>query len=243
MELLENILAAHGGRENWEKYKKVSVTMIGGGTLVTLQQLPQNRAERTVTAWLHEQRAGVKPFGAPDAFSDITPQRVAIENESGQIIAERKGDAHSLHQEMKHGLWGPLGLATFNGYALWQYINFPFFMLLPGIQVKEIAPYTERNETWRVLEVTFPDDMLSHSKVQQFYFDDNYLLRRQDYTVDVAVEEKNTFNVAQYIYDYREAQGLRIGTVRRMYHRNDDGTPNMLDLAIWADLSDLTYHL
>ncbi len=244
MELLEKIIAAHGGIAQWEKFQKVSVTMIGGGTLLTLQEMPQNRSERTVTAWLHQQRAGLKPFGpSEEVFSDFTPTRVAIENVNGELIAERKGTAQTLHKDMKTGLWGILGLATFNGYALWQYLNMPFFMTLPGFSIKEIDPYTERNETWRVLEVTFPENLMSHSRIQQFYFDNNFLLRRQDYVVDVAVEEKNTFKVAQYVYDYREVQGLKMPTIRRMYHRNEDNSPGMLNLAIWADLSNIEYHL
>lgn len=242
MELLEKIIDAHGGRAQWEKYQKVSVTMVGGGTLLTTHELPQNRAARTMTVWLHEQRAGMKPFGpSPDVFSVFTPNRVAVENEAGAVIAERTGGPESLHQQMKYGVWGPLGLATFNGYAMWQYLNIPFFMLFDGVEVSEIEPYSERNETWRVLEVKFPENLMSHSRIQQFYFDENFLLRRQDYIVDVAVKEQNTFKVAQYVYEYREVQGLKIPTVRRMYHRNEDGTPNLLNLAIWADLSDIKY--
>lgn len=243
MELLEKIVEAHGGRALWEKYSKVTTTMVSGGTLLNIQQIPQNPMPRTMTVWLHEQHSGIRPFGpSADLFSDFTPQRVAVESDSGKVITERTGTTESLHEAMKHGIWGPLGLATFNGYAMWQYMNMPFFMLFPGVSVKEIEPWNERGEIWRVLEVTFPDNLMAHTRVQQFYFGPDYLLRRQDYIVDVAVEEKNTFNVAQYVYDYREVQGFKLPTVRRMYRRNDDGSTNMLDLVIWIDLSEIEYH-
>ena len=37
-----------------------------------------------------------------------------------------------------------------------------------------------------MLEVTFPDSVPTHCKVQKFYYDDNFMLRRMDYTAGVV---------------------------------------------------------
>jgi hypothetical protein len=43
------------------------------------------------------------------------------------------------------------------------------------------------------------------SKEQDFYFGDDFLLRRHDYRVEVA----GGFPVAQYVYDIVDVDGLR----------------------------------
>ena len=50
----------------------------------------------------------------------------------------------------------------------------------------KIAPWQEGQERWRGLRVTFADNIVSHSRLQDFYFGDDGLLRRHDYHVDVA---------------------------------------------------------
>lgn len=44
-------------------------------------------------------------------------------------------------------------------------------MMMPGFEVSEIPSWKEGNETWRGLRVRFPDNIASHSKEQDFYFD------------------------------------------------------------------------
>jgi hypothetical protein len=70
----------------------------------------------------------------------------------------------------------PLHLAYFNGYAMWTDLTTPFFMAMPGFQVTEIAPWQEGAERWRGLRARFPDEIASHSKEQDFYFGDDFLL-------------------------------------------------------------------
>jgi hypothetical protein len=76
--------------------------------------------------------------------------------------------------------------AYFGGYATWIYLSAPFMFTMPGVRTEEIAPVQEKRETWRGLRVTLPADIASHSPVQDFYFGEDFLMRRQDYTLDVA---------------------------------------------------------
>jgi hypothetical protein len=94
-------------------------------------------------------------------------------------------------------------------------------MAMPGFEVTEITPWQEGNEQWRGLRVRFPDNIASHSKEQDFYFGDDFLLRRQDYHVDVA----GGFPVAQYVHDIVEINGFRYPTKRCAYVRGPDLTP------------------
>ena len=90
-----------------------------------------------------------------------------------------------------------LDCAYFNGYAMWSYFTVPFSLTLPGVRVGEIEPIVENGQTWQGLEVIMPDDIATHSRIQKFYFGDDFLLRRQDYTLDVA----GGANVANYASD------------------------------------------
>lgn len=124
--------------------------------------------------------------------------------------------------------------AYFNGYALWTYLTTPFFMAMPGFEVSEIDPLEEGGEQWRGLRAKFPENVASHCDVQDFYFGDDFLLRRHDYQVDVA----GSFPAAQYVDHFVDIQGLKIPTRRRAYVRGPDRKPVRDLLMVTIDLGD-----
>ena len=69
---------------------------------------------------------------------------------------------------------------------------------------------------------------------RQLYFDDEGLLRRHDYRVDVA----GSTLAAHLVSDYVEVQGLRLPTRRRVFMRNGDGTLAADRVLVSVDLSD-----
>jgi hypothetical protein len=111
--------------------------------------------------------------------------------------------------------WDLLHRAYFNGYARWTYLTTPFLLAMAGFQVSEIAPWQEGAERWRGLRARFPDAIASHSREQEFYFGDDFLLRRHDYRLEIA----GGVEVAQYVYDIVEADGFRFPAKRRAYVR------------------------
>ena len=50
----------------------------------------QDATPRRMTVWLHEKRGSVISFGAPDQFTRLTPQRIALEKTDGTVVAERR---------------------------------------------------------------------------------------------------------------------------------------------------------
>ena len=133
--------------------------------------------------------------------------------------------------------WDLLHRAYFNGYALWTYLTTPFFMALPGFEVREIDPVTEGKEVWRGLKARFPSGYASHCAEQTFYFGSDFLLRRHDYQVDVA----GSFPTAQYVDQMVEAQGLKMPGRRRAYIRGPDMKPVHDLLMVAIDLSDFAF--
>jgi hypothetical protein len=110
-------------------------------------------------------------------------------------------------------------------------------MAMPGFEVAEIEPWKEGGEQWRRLRVQFPDHFASHSKVQDFYFGPDFLLRRHDYEVDVA----GGFGAAQYLHDIVDAEGFKFPSKRRAYLRGPDGQAVRDILLVSIDLSELHF--
>lgn len=236
-ELLNQVLEAHGGLDRWRQFSRVEARITSGGSLWGMKGLKQDDVPRQMLVWLHEQRASVMPFGAPNQRTAYSPGRIAIETVDGQLVAERldPSAAFAGHDETTH--WDPLHRAYFNGYALWSYLTMPFLFSMPGVNTEEIEPWQEETATWRRLRVRFPANLSTHCEVQDFYFGDDFLLRRHDYCVDVS----GAIPAAQYVYDYVESSGLLMPSKRRAYRRDRNGQAIEAQLLVSIDLSDIHY--
>jgi hypothetical protein len=85
-QLLAHVLDAHGGMNRWNEYNKVEATIVSGGGLFRLKGLPQDSTQRRMTAWLHEERSSVQPYGAPDQRTMFTPERIAIDKLTSDYV-------------------------------------------------------------------------------------------------------------------------------------------------------------
>jgi hypothetical protein len=236
-ELLDQVLDAHGGLDRWRSLSTVEASIVTGGGLWGVKGLVQDPAPRRMTVSLHEQRASVHPFGAPDQRTAFTPDRIAIEKLDGTLVAERLDPRASFAGHELTTPWDALHRAYFNGYALWTYLTSPFLLAMPGVTVTEIAPVQEQGQEWRGLRAAFPSAMASHSAEQDFYVGDDHLLRRHDYHVDVA----GGFAAVQYVGDIVEADGIRLPSTRRAYRRGPDGRAILEQLMVSIDLDDIRF--
>jgi hypothetical protein len=108
---------------------------------------------------------------------------------------------------------------------------------MDGVQVTEGEPWKEGRETWRVLHARFTGWIATHSALQDFFFGEDLLLRRHDYNVDVA----GGFDGAQLVYDYIDADGIRLPSKRRAYTRGTDSRPRLDPLMVSIDVSDVRF--
>ena len=107
---------------------------------------------------------------------------------------------------------------------------------MPGFVVEDIAPLRERDELWGGLRVTYPPEIASHSRHQEFYFGPDFLLRRHDY----YVEASGGFAAAQYVFDPVTVQGITLPTKRRAYMRDDSLLAVRDRLMVSIDISDVS---
>jgi hypothetical protein len=235
-DLLSSVLAAHGGLERWQKLKTGTAVVHSSGELLR-RKMPETIAiPLSYAVSLHEQVVSIAPLGA-EWRSTFKPNRVVIEKASGEIIAERDSPRESFAGHDLDTKWDRLDRTYFSAYAMWIYLNTPFVFTMPGVKCEEIARLEQDGETWRGLRVTLPDGLASHSSVQKFYFGEDFLLRRQDYTLDVA----GGSNIAHYVFDHARFDGLVAPTKRRAY-LCDDGYRVLKDhLMVGLDLSEIEY--
>src|SRR5258708_21200304 len=185
-DLLARAIAAHGGLERWNTFNKVTATIVAGGGLLPMKGIAADTNPLEVEVTLHQESASSSPFGQADWRMAFPPDRVAIETITGAIVSERSDPRASFAGHVLETVWDLLHRAYFNGYARWTYLTTPFLLAMPGFEVAEISPWHEGGELWRGLRARFPDQIASHSQEQDFYFGDDFLLRRHDYHLDVA---------------------------------------------------------
>jgi len=101
----------------------------------------------------------------------------------------------------------------------YRYTTEPASLLLPGVETEEIDGWTEDGKKFRRLAVTYPASIASHTPRQVLYVDGNGLIRRRDYTVDIAGKAPS----AQYATEFATVDGLVVATSRIGQLRGDLG--------------------
>ena len=236
-DLLQKVLEAHGGLSRWNSFDRVQATIVTGGQLFGMKGTPQDSTPRRMTVATRREWASVTPYGADDQRTDFTPDRVAIEKTDGTVIKERTHPSAHAEGKAVDDPWDALDRAYFNGYALWTYLTTPFHFAMPGFEVAEIDPWREQEELWPGLQVTYPPDIASHSRQQDFYFGPDFLLRRHDY----RVEASGGFAAAQYVFDMMTVQGITLPARRRAYMRDANLRPIHDRLMVSIDISDVSF--
>jgi hypothetical protein len=236
-ELLARVLDAHGGMDRWNRYEKVEATIVSGGGLFPLKGVGQDLSPRRMTVWLQEERSSVFPYGSTDQRTMFTPDRIAIERLDGTLVAERHAPRDLFAGHQMSTPWDVLHRAYFNGYALWTYLTTPFLLAMDGVRVEETEAWREGTETWRVLRAYFPGAIETHNLIQDFSFGEDLMLRRHDYSVNIA----GGFNAAQLTSDYVVADGIRLPTKRRAYTRGPDRRPILEMLMVSIDISNVRF--
>ncbi len=232
--LLAEVLEAHGGISRWRRFTQVSATVVSGGSLWGMKGIDIDSAPRSMTSEFRRQRTRTAPFGNPDWHMTYAPDCVLIETNTGETIAKQQRPRETFAGHVWETPWSPLQLGYFNGYAMWTYYNLPFLLGEGGVETTEIASIDLDGQTLRGLRAQFEPAIHTHCREQNLYFDDEGLLRRHDYQVDVAGGTR----AAHLISDYVEVQGLRFPTRRRVFMRNEDGTFRSEKTLVSVDLSD-----
>jgi hypothetical protein len=225
-------IEAHGGLDRWQRFTTVSVHGINGGVLWGAKGKAGVLDDVTVTVDLRNEKVSHWSFGSPDRKSRFKPQRVALENANGKVLEELLQPQSSFQGHTLETAWSDLQLAYFAGCAMWTYLNTPFLLVRPGVESEELEPWQEAGETWRRLKVRFPADIATHSTKQTLYFDQQGLLKRHDYDVEIS----GGTPAAHYVSDLKDFSGILLPTKRRIFPRQPDGHSVPEPLVVSIDL-------
>jgi hypothetical protein len=229
-DLLEHAVTAHGGMDRWNQVTAITVDASITGAIWSVKN--QGDVLNVVRFEVDTTRQRLTmDFVGQDKRSVFEPHRVEIQRSDGGLIGARDDPERSFDGHEFETPWDDLHLAYFVGEALWTYLNTPFILTRPGFVTEEISPIESDGETWRRLQVTFPEDIKSHTRQQIFCFSQDGLLRRHDFNVDL----NGGAPVMLYAADYRDVAGIIIPTTRRAWLDDDHLIP-----AVAIDMSEIT---
>lgn len=223
--LLEQALAAHGGREAWESATEVTAHLHSGGLALTLKRVRDPFPDYSATISMHEPRTVIEPYPGGGALEGsrgvFEGDHVRIEDASGATI-DGGTDMRRRFPGLRRRLWWDhLDALYFAGYALWNYFTTP--LLLTRCEVEQRG---------RTLAVTFPPGLPTHSRRQLFHFDDAGLLTRLDYTAEVFGKWARGRHECR---EHRSFDGLVFPTSRRVTLA---GLPR--PTLIWIEVDDVS---
>lgn len=223
-DLLDGILAAHGGLDSWHASNRITATVEVDGPFWDWRGWPAIRRPQTMTMDTRQQRITLAPFsdGELTATFSAWPARVDIRDAGGAVVEASDDPLGSYPPYTDAAKWNRVQLAYFMGTANWNYLAEPFLFTYPGVTTTEIAPWRERGETWRRLAVTFPAELPNHNASQIFYYGDDLLLRRMDYSPDVT----GSSLIAHYVSEPITAGGLVFYGRRSVHLRDTEGVAN-----------------
>ncbi len=238
IELVDEVIAAHGGIELWESASEISARISSGGFAFATKL--QGSAVRDVEARVstRDQHVIFTPYPRPGERGVLEQDgSVRIETDSGELVEARE-HARSAFLDLRHKLWWDrLDILYFATYAIWTYVSTPFVFAREDYQVSELDPWEESGERFRRLAVTFPRDVHTHSPQQTFYIDTNGLIARHDYTAEPI---GSWAKAAHYCLDHQSFDGLILPTRRRVYPRKRDNRHRSRPLLVWIEVSSTT---
>jgi hypothetical protein len=215
--LLVEVVEAHGGLARWNELYLVRARLIQGGEFWGMTGHGGELTDVVCTARLHEQEVSHEPFNGQNLRSRYTADRVSIDRTDGTEVEALENPRASFTVADPGAPWTDLQLVYFVGTSMWTYLTQPFTYTLPGFETVEIEPWTENGEQWRRLRITWPEQPVSHSKVQTLYVGDDGLIRRFDYEIDIAGASKG----AHYITGYSEIAGIMTPNMHTILLRDD----------------------
>jgi hypothetical protein len=233
MQIVHDAVEAHGGMDYWNTLEALDAEISASGFLFTAKRRPLLCHVR-MRAAAREPRFSFFDFPKAGQTAElIGNDEVRILDGEGAIVARRENPRAAFHGIRRLVIWDDLDFTYFGGYATWNYLTTPFMLVNKDFVIEALEPLTGDLAPLTRLQVTFPDGFPTHSRRQVFYFDEERLLRRIDYTAEVV---GGWAHAAHLCDEYRTFGGIKAPTRRRVLplpfgHRPLPG-PVLVDLKV-----------
>lgn len=225
MSLLDEAIAAHGGRERWQATDEIRVHARSGGFALKSKLTHRPFRSYDLTVSTTSRRAMIEPYPRTGSRGVFEDGGVRIESDSGEVLEERP-DPRPLFPGGRRLLWWDrLDALYFAGYALWNYFNLPFLLASDGIGLREQG---------RTINATFPQGFPTHSREQAFHLDERGLIVQHDYTAEPFGKWAKAAHVS---LEFGELEGLTLATKRRVTPRAGSGRPRPFPVLVSLEFS------
>jgi hypothetical protein len=230
-ELLEETIQAHGGRDRWRMVERLEFRLSSGGFAFLSRSQPSALRDLRVSLRPHERETVLEDFPRPGWRGVWTPDQVRISDPDGRLAAERRDPRGHFRGLVHQVYWDKLDILYFAGYALWNYLSFPFILKEPGVFMMETTGASPRLDA--VFDAAFP----THSAKQSFWLDPSRRLVRHDYAADVIGAWATAAN---FCLDSVVVDGLRFYTRRKVYPRlGPRQTIVRFPTLVWIEIDDM----
>ncbi len=206
-DLLNHAIKAHDPTGIWDRIDKLNIKLrICGKILMTKFKCPTVRE-------LDIEVATDRPWIRINNFPDSESYGI-LDAYTVSLYSQGKEEKRTIEYPYKFKLfWDRFDLLFFFGYALWNYVNSPFIFKLPGFKMERLA---DLQGEYR-LQVTFPQEIPSHCRTQVFYFNEEFLQTRLDYTAEVFW---GSARGRHYCEDFKTIKNITVATHRYVYPFN-----------------------
>jgi hypothetical protein len=234
--LVKDVIEAHGGMALWHGLETLEADISAWGLLFTMKRQPVLDHVR-VRASARSPGFTFLDFPRPGQTGQfIGDEEAHVVDSNGKIAAKRLHPRSAFRSLRRQIYWDTLDFIYFAGYATWNYLLTPFLFLRDGFIFEARAALPGMPDSWAGLRVTFPDDIPTHSRKQDFYFDEDYYLRRLDYTAEVI---GGWAQAAHLCENYRDFSGLKIAARRRVRPRFFGSNPLPAPTLVALEIHDI----
>jgi hypothetical protein len=233
--LLDTVLAAHGGWPAWQRVERIDLRLSSGGLAFAMRGQTGRLLERRVSVYPHQMRTVFHDHPGPGQVAEWRGSLVGI-GLTGQAPSLQRHDARNHFARWRaRWSWDDLDLLYFAGYALWNYLSFPFLLCADGVQLRA---FRAARHDW--IEARFPPAFPTHSPRQYFQIGPDGRLLRHDYVAEVF---GHWAAAANFCLASEVAGGLRLYTRRKVVPSLGRRAALPFPTLVWIELSDLQVHM
>ena len=213
-DLLNETVEAHGGRARWRRVVAITAALSSGGLAFLSRCQPHALKGLTIEVRPHDVAVTLADFVRPGWRGTWTSARAAIHDAEGRVVAERNDPRSHFGGLVNQVYWDKLDVLTFAGYALWNYLSFPFLLDSPDVAL--IGADGPSKSGLLRLDVRFAPGAPTHSATQSFHIDLQRRLVQHDYVAEPIGRWATGANLclASELVD-----GLRFYTRRKVFPR------------------------
>lgn len=232
MSPLDDIIAAHGGKAAWGALHGIDAVVSVRGFLFLSKGVPKMERVR-VSVDTREPRTVLHDYPKPGLSSHFLGEsRVEIRDAAGTVVQARDQPRREFGGLRRFFRWDALDFAYFCGYAMWNYLSMPFLLQTEGVE----TACTPTADGGTRVDAVFPAGFPTHCRRQSFRFAANGELLRHDYTAEVVGQWATAAHLSG---EYREFDGLRLPTRRRVYPKFFGDTPLPAPTLVAIDIHDV----